>query len=309
MADFEPFDPIEEGPINPVIANLKNRSRSNSAWVKSFEELTEAKLGEASSEILGSLQSPRTHIKPSTNYKKSSSHFDSKESLSQSSENIIELAKKSLKTIKLNAVSTTNKPSNTIYNIGSHNETAPASNQFQQLVFNKSFLLSSLSSTNHNKKNHLISSNQKSLAKSSEFLCHQSTESIDEIKPSNSETSSTTSAIQNYCQILMSTSSSDSSSSSEKLSKSFTDKAKASKYEIVSNSEKPTPIYDNFTLPQENDYNRMSTPESFVHKLNKKTNDSKAFFKNRITLADKDPEAEICFIKSKLRHTEPNNSR
>ncbi len=82
-----------------------------------------------------------------------------------------------------------------------------------------------------------------------------------------------------------------------------------SNYPSLSHAEKPTPIYDNFTLLEETDKARMPVPDSFVYKLNKKHPDTKSYVKNKMTLGDKDPEEELSFIRSKLKHAEANNSR
>ena len=204
IADFERMDVIEEAPTaNTTIEQLTQRTPSNSTHAEN--QLT----GATSYEQLSPFESANT-----PNGRKA--FFDSKESLGNSTENIIELAKKSLKNVRLNEA--TNKPSNTIYTNSSE-----AAADFQPFALNKNA-----------KKSKFVSPSQNSLVKSSsESLGNQSTVSIDEeseMKPSNSETSSTTSALRNYCQALMSSSDSGDSSGSEKLSKS------PNKYEIVSHA-------------------------------------------------------------------------
>ena len=273
---------VEETPMNNMIVELKSHKRSNSSRVNS------------------------SGSKSGTKKISDTSQASSQDSLHNisSTENIIENAKKSLKNLKFTRPETINNPL-----LGSTPESLDSKKdkiyELRQMVNEPS--------------------SPKKVTDRLVWNCNKSSNEsiVDKLKSNNdSETSMTTASIQNFCSFLASSSSNN--SSTEKLNRP--DKQKDIFNQETSKSVKqvtPTPIYDNFTLPenehkQAEGFNKKvidksnSAPESFVCKLNKKQNENKSYIKNKMSLADKDPEAEIFFIKSKLRQidrNENNNSR
>jgi hypothetical protein len=268
----KPMDIIEDSSSDhPLIEEIKIRKRSGSFKLKNQEEQL-IKVNKSNSDVeINSCQSKLTSPKP-TNKNTSFSPFSSKENVNISSENIIEIAKKTLKNVGF--TKQPEIPANLIY---SENNALPDQNgnqatklfEFQQTVLNKNLKSESiLKSPAKQREAQIIPIiGPQSVKSVSESIKISLTDSVDKLINESSKTRTLSSSALNYGPFI---SSSKNNTTNEKITKPIITGISAENNNKHLSTEQQTPIYDNFTMPPEAS---VLVPEFFIYKINQKENE------------------------------------
>jgi len=290
----KPMDIIEDSSSDhPLIEEMKIRKRSGSFKLNNQEEqLIKVNKSNSDAEI-NSCQSKLTSPKP-TNKNIRFSPCSSKDSVNMSSENIIEIAKKSLKNV--GSTKQSEIPANLIY---SENNALPDQNgnqatklfEFKQTVLNRNLKSESISKSPAKQREAQIIPiiGAQSVKSVSESIKIPLTDSMDKLINESATTRTLSSSALNHGPFI---SSSKNNTTNEKITKSIITDISAENNNKHLSTEHHTPIYDNFTMPPEAS---VLAPEFFIYKINQKENENKG---NKMSLADKDTEDELKrFIK------------